>query len=139
VHRFLGSFLGLGLIHWAPGTFGTLGGVLLAWLLPDDRALAGAAALVFVAGLFLAREIPGKDPGWFVVDEVAAYMLMPIGLGRDWKILAASFVLFRVFDIAKPPPIKKVELIPGGWGVMLDDLVAAAYGYAVLRAVLWFV
>ena len=138
MHRLLGSFLGLGLVPWAPGTFGTLGGVLLAWLLPDDPVLAGAAAAGFVLGLVLARRMPGKDPGWFVLDEVAAYMLVPLGLGRDWTVLAGAFVLFRLFDILKPPPIRKLEFIPGGWGVMLDDLLAAAYAHAVLRLILWF-
>jgi phosphatidylglycerophosphatase A len=139
VHRFLGSFFGLGLVPWAPGTFGTLGGVLLAWLIPGDLPLVLAAAAVFVFGLVLANGLRTKDPGWFVVDEVAAYMLVPLGLGRDGWVLLGAFLLFRIFDIAKPPPIKRIELIPGGWGVMLDDLMAAAYAHAVLRLIVWFV
>ena len=114
-----------------------MGGVLLAWLLPNDVALAVAAAAVFVLGLLLAARMPGKDPGWFVLDEVAAYMLMPLGLGRGGLVLAAAFVFFRLFDITKPPPIKRVEKIGGGWGVMLDDLLAAAYAYPLLHLVLW--
>ena len=111
----------------------------MAWLLPGDLHLFLAAAAVFAIGLVLANGLRTKDPGWFVVDEVAAYMLVPLGLGRDGFVLAGAFVLFRIFDIAKPPPTKRLEFIPGGWGVMLDDLMAAAYAHAILRLVLWFV
>ncbi|MHC4408547.1 MAG: phosphatidylglycerophosphatase A family protein [Planctomycetota bacterium] len=138
MRRFLGSFFGLGLVPWAPGTFGTLGGVLLVWLLPGDLPLFLAAAVTFGIGVVLANGLRTKDPGWFVVDEVAAYMLVPLGLGRDGWVLAVAFVLFRIFDIAKPPPTKRLEFIPGGWGVMLDDLMAAAYAHAVLRLIVWF-
>jgi phosphatidylglycerophosphatase A len=139
VRRFLGSFFGLGLAPVAPGTFGTLGGVLLAWLLPGDLPLFLAAAVIFAFGVGLANGLRTKDPGWFVVDEVAAYMLVPLGLGRDGWVLAGAFVFFRIFDIAKPPPIKRLEFIPGGWGVMLDDTLAALYAHAVLRLIVWFV
>lgn len=111
----------------------------MAWLIPGDLPLVLAAAAVFVFGLVLANGLRTKDPGWFVVDEVAAYMLVPLGLGRDGWVLLGAFLLFRIFDIAKPPPIKRIELIPGGWGVMLDDLMAAAYAHAVLRLIVWFV
>jgi len=136
--RFLRSFFGLGLVPWAPGTFGTLGGVAIAVFLRSDAVLAGAAGVTFAAGLLLARGMPGKDPGWFVVDEVAAYLLVPIGLGRDWKVLLGAFCLFRLFDIWKPWPIRALESVPGGWGVMLDDVLAAVFAHAVLRLVLAF-
>ena len=139
--RFWGSCFGLGLSPWAPGTVGTLGGVLLASLLPNDLALAAAAVVVFMVGLLLAAKLPGSqahgDPGWFVLDEVAAYTLLPLGLGRGWVVLVAAFVFFRLFDITKPPPIKRIEMIGRGWGVMLDDLLAAAYAYPFVHLVLW--
>ena len=135
--RLLGSGLGLGLVPWAPGTFGTLGAVALAWLCPGDLALLGAAAAVFVVGQVLAARLGNADPGWFVLDEVAAYLLVPIGLGRGWLVWGGAFVFFRLFDIAKPWPIRKLERIPGGWGVMVDDLLAALYAHAALRVLLW--
>lgn len=139
MHRILGSFFGLGLVPWAPGTFGTLGGVLLAWLLPGDLHLVLAAAVTFGIGLWLAKGLSTKDPGWFVVDEVAAYMLVPLGLGRDGWVLLGAFVLFRIFDIWKPWPIRKIDHIPGAWALMLDDTLAALYAHALLRLIVWFV
>jgi phosphatidylglycerophosphatase A len=137
--RFLGSGLGLGLVPWAPGTFGTLGGVAIAWFCRTDLALLVAAAAVFVLGQVLAARLKGADPGWFVLDEVAAYLLVPIGLGRGWLVWGGAFAFFRLFDIAKPWPIRHLERIPGGWGVMLDDLLAAFYAHAALRLLLWLV
>jgi len=135
-YRLLGSGLGLGLIPFAPGTFGTLGGVLLAWLCPSDLALIATAAAVFTVGLLLAARLGGADPGWFVLDEVAAYLLVPLTLGRSWWVWGGAFLFFRVFDIAKPWPIRRLEKVPGGWGVMLDDLLAALYAHAALRLLL---
>jgi phosphatidylglycerophosphatase A len=134
--RFLGSFFGLGLIPFAPGTWGTLGGVVLAVLCPSDFALVAAAAAVFAVGLPLAARLKGADPGWFVLDEVAAYLLVPLTLGRSWWVWGGAFVFFRIFDIGKPWPIRRLERIPGGWGVMVDDLLAALYAHAALRLLL---
>ena len=122
------------MIPKAPGTWGTLGGVALAWALPNDMWLAVAAAVVFVVGLLLA---PKGDPGWYVLDEVAAYMLVPLTLGREWLVLGLAFVCFRIFDIAKPWPIRRVERVGGAWGIMLDDVLAAVYAHALLRCALW--
>jgi phosphatidylglycerophosphatase A len=135
--RLAGSGLGLGLIPVAPGTFGTLAGVALAVALPGDAALAAAAAFLLVAGVPLAsaadRPHAGRDPPLFVLDEVAGYLLCVIGLPRAWWCLAVAFVAFRVFDIAKPWPVRAAERLPGGLGVMADDVVAAAFAHVVLR------
>jgi phosphatidylglycerophosphatase A len=141
--RMLGSCFGLGLIPWAPGTFGTLGGVAIAWLLPDPIWLGAAALGLAFIGVPLAyaveRFFSKTDPQWFVLDEVAAYLFVLIGLPfqEPW-ILAAAFVAFRIFDITKPPPIKKFEELPHGIGVMADDLIAAVYAHLLLRVVLMF-
>jgi len=129
--RLVGSAFGLGLVPFAPGTFGTLAGVGIA-LLPGDVAIAGAAAAVFVLGLMLAD---ARDPGWFVLDEVAAFPLVVLGMPRPWWALALGFLAFRLFDIWKPWPIRRVERLPGRFGVMADDVVAAAYAHVVLRMV----
>jgi len=135
--RLLGSCFGLGLIPKAPGTFGTLGGVAIAWFLPDQRALLLTTLVVTVVGVGLAtlaeKHVGGTDPQWFVLDEVAGYLAVLIGLPfhEPW-LLAAAFVAFRLFDITKPWPIRKFEKLPGGWGVMADDLVAAFYAYALI-------
>lgn len=143
---FLATGAWIGLVPWAPGTFGTLWGVLLAWgigqieLVPL-RALV-IAALVAV-GIPLctvaARRMGGlKDPGAIVFDEIAAvpiaFFLIPI---EGWTVAGLGFLSFRLFDIAKPPPVKRFEKLPEGLGIMADDCVAAVYANLALRLVLW--
>jgi len=135
--RLLGSCFGLGLIPKAPGTFGTLGAVAIAWFLPDERALLITTMVVTVVGVGLAtlaeKHVGGTDPQWFVLDEVAGYLAVLIGLPfREPWVLAAAFVAFRLFDITKPWPIRKFEELPGGLGVMADDLIAAVYAHLLI-------
>lgn len=148
--RLLGTAFGLGLLPVAPGTWGTLAGVALALLagrLADadaqQLALVGLAFVVTVAGVPLARaaeeEAGKKDPGWFVLDEVAGYLVAVLGLPLRWPILLGAFVAFRVFDMAKPPPIRRLEKQAGGIGVLADDLMAGIYANVAVRVVLWFV
>lgn len=145
--RIVGSGFGLGLSPVAPGTCGTLLGVALAFLLPPIPWLVFAMAVFVVAGLSLARlaerQSGSDDPGWFVLDEVAGYLFticwVPLYRGVpeiSWQVILAGFVLFRLFDILKPWPIKRFELLPGGWGVMMDDLVAALYAAPLLFVLL---
>jgi len=134
------SFGGLGLAPVAPGTFGTLGGVLVAWLLcgtPNFLVSALVAALaLYVLGRAVApwaEAHAGKDPGFFVIDEVIGYLVTVAWVGAPTPLaLFVAFVVFRFFDIAKPPPVKRFERIPGGDGILLDDVVAGVYGLAVM-------
>lgn len=142
--RFLGSACGLGMLPFAPGTFGTLAGVGLAvvalWAPNPDVALLVFAAVVTLAGVPLARaaerEAGCEDPGWFVLDEVAGFLLAvaftPLA-ARTPFVLLAAFLAFRVFDIWKPWPVRQLEGFPGGWGVMADDLAAGVYANVVVQ------
>jgi phosphatidylglycerophosphatase A len=150
----------VGRMPFAPGTFGSLVGLPLslatgaaaAWL--ATRFGGGPAATValeaaLVAGLFLAgipictraaRLLGGKDPGPVVLDEAAAVPLVLLAVplvARGPATLAAAFVLFRLFDILKPPPIPQIERLPGGLGIMADDQAAAALAAACLAAARW--
>lgn len=129
---------GLGLLKPAPGTWGSLLGIPLAWGL--GRLDHQTAILIWLA-LFLlgvvacdaaARHFAKKDPGQCVIDEYVAMgliaILMPLGLFG----LLMMFAAFRLFDIWKPWPIKQFEKLPGGWGVMADDVVAALYATGLL-------
>ncbi len=131
----------LGLAPFAPGTFGTLGGVLIAWLLAGtERYLLWVllvAALLYALGRSLcawAEEDAGrKDPGSFVIDEVVGYLITVAWIdGPSVLALFTAFCAFRFFDIAKPPPIRRLEHLGGGHGIMIDDVMAGIYGLALV-------
>jgi len=135
------SFGFLGCSPFAPGTVGTLGGVLLAWLFArTDQYLVlsiVACVLLYAGGRALgdwSEQYAGKkDPGIFVVDEVIGYLVtMMWTTGPSLLGLGVGFFVFRFFDIAKPPPGRRMERIGGGDGILLDDVVAGAYGLIVM-------
>jgi phosphatidylglycerophosphatase A len=142
----LATGLGIGMIPVAPGTFGTLLGLPLAWvigILPGFRfqlaaVIAACLAAVLIVDIALRVLGRGKDPGCVVLDEIVAMPItfLMIPMTSLW-VVVAGFVLFRVFDIAKPPPARQLEQLPGGWGVMADDWAAAVYANLALRLLLW--
>ncbi len=131
---------GLGLAPKAPGTFGTLGGVAIAWLLRDtDPFLAwliAACVVLYLIGRALApwaEARSGKDPQFYVLDEVIGYLVTIAWVAPpSWVTLIVGFAVFRLFDITKPPPVRRFERIPGGDGILLDDVIAGLYGLAVM-------
>ena len=131
-----------------PGTCGSFAGMLLAPFVFLPLPYWGrvlALALLFVAGAAAgtrAERILGrKDPGEVVIDEVFGQWLTYLPFAAlEWPGLAAGFVLFRLFDMTKPPPVRASEnWLPGGWGVMLDDGMAALYAMPCLWALLRWV
>ena len=151
---FIATACGLGYIPVAPGTWGSLGGILLYFavhevfpptFVPDLRksfevpgwsaAWAGIPVMVVVAALGVwsattaARFWNVSDPQRVVIDEVSGqhltYLLALAPL--NWKYLLLGFILFRVFDIWKPFPARQAESLPGGWGIMSDDWIAGIY------------
>jgi len=90
--------------------------------------------LVFAVGCWASdAATDDKDPGYIVIDEVAAQFLVLVAVPLDWRFYGAGFALFRLFDIWKPFPIRRVErAVPGGLGIMLDDIVAAIYALILL-------
>ena len=133
---------GAGLSPWAPGTAGTLVAWLAAWL--AGPALATPEALALIAVLFAlgvwvcgvtGRHLGIPDHGSMVWDEIVAFLLVLAIIPATLAWQGAAFLLFRLFDIAKPPPIRWFEgRFKGGWGVMVDDLLAAAYTLVILAA-----
>jgi phosphatidylglycerophosphatase A len=111
-----------------------------AWLAPVAVAVAIAVTLFGIApSTVVARESGSKDPGFVVIDEVAGQMIALIGVPPHWKYLLASLILFRVFDIVKPFPLRRLEKLPGGTGIMMDDVGAGLYALVLLQAYLYFV
>lgn len=121
----------------APGTVGSALAVLILWVTPFSRVgLLVFFLAVTLVGTWAAhraeRVLGGKDPGAIVVDEVAGMTLAVLAFPRTPAVLAVGFVLFRLFDITKPFPAHTSQRIPGGVGVMVDDLIAGLYALAVL-------
>lgn len=141
--HWLASGFGIGLVPIAPGTFGSLPGLVLAWglvTLGGQVALAAGIVCVVLVGTWsahaLSQRLGLKDPGVIVVDEIAGQMVTVLGIHLSGSVLAAAFVLFRVFDVIKPPPARQLEALPGGIGIMADDLAAGVYANLALRAAL---
>jgi len=136
----VGTFFGAGLLKPGPGTYGSIAAVLLwfgaAHLLhPAPVALAIGTAIAALAATLVgipaativARESGREDPGHVVIDEVAGQLIALIAIPADWRHAALSLLLFRLFDILKPPPIRQFERIPEGTGIMLDDVAAGVF------------
>ncbi len=136
----ISSLFGAGLVPKAPGTFGTLASIPLIWLMHAAGPAGGGLLIVAVTGLSvwaagLAERALGRgDPGEVVADEAAGFMAALYMLPLSWAYLAAGFLLFRVFDILKPWPVRRAERLQGGAGVVADDLLAGIYTNLALRA-----
>ncbi|MFH0809591.1 MAG: phosphatidylglycerophosphatase A [Pseudomonadota bacterium] len=139
--NFLASGAFLGYIPVAPGTFGTLAGIplylALSWLHP----VAGVLGTLAVAGLAVpiagaAERLLGfKDPGFIVIDEIAGFLTAMLLIAPSVGTVAVGFALFRVFDILKPPPVRRMESLGGGLGIVADDIAAGIYANIILRLV----
>ncbi len=135
----LATWFGCGRVPKAPGTAGTVGAIPLYLLLArTGRAGVGLAAMVatFVgvwAASVVARQLASKDPQVVVIDEVAGFLVTMVPVRTlSWQAVVAGFVLFRLLDSLKPWPIRRAEMLPGGWGIVLDDVVAGVFGAAAM-------
>jgi phosphatidylglycerophosphatase A len=145
----VGTFFGIGTLPLAPGTWGSTATVLLWWLLayslpaayrlPLILALAVATIAVGIpAATQVARATGKKDPQQVVIDEVAGQLITLIGAPVHWKAMLAGLILFRVFDMWKPAPVRNLESLPEGAGIVLDDVAAGLYGLIVMQLLLRF-
>ncbi|HUC10208.1 MAG TPA: phosphatidylglycerophosphatase A [Stellaceae bacterium] len=140
----IATWFGIGLIPLAPGTWGALAALPIGWMIRGRwgaPGLAAAFAAVFVGGCWAAGAVANasgvQDPGAVVVDEVAGLWLVLLAAPPEPSAWALAFLLFRLFDIWKPWPVRWADLrVRGGFGIMLDDILAAGYAFAVLAAVL---
>jgi len=138
----------------APGTWGSLLPVGLFLVIhhfwPNIGVLLAVLAMLTILSSISCVVLAGsaekiankKDPGWIVIDEVAgqSVALLPAAFAGENILLicAAAFILFRIFDILKPWPIRNAEKLPGGFGILLDDILAGICAAAVLTAILLF-
>ncbi len=138
----LATWFGVGLLPFAPGSWGSLAALPLAWLLHmawGPAAVAGVGTALFFAGCWASTAVlrrgGGDDPSYIVIDEVAAQLLVLSLVPADPLYYAVGFFAFRVFDVLKPWPVGWADrAIKGGFGVMFDDVLAAVYSGAVLIA-----
>jgi phosphatidylglycerophosphatase A len=143
------TLFGIGRLHPGPGTWGSAATVLvwaaLAHALPNavrTPAAIGMAIFVVLLGIPAATQVSRasarKDPQFVVIDEVAGQLIALAAVPLAWKTLLAGFILFRVFDILKPPPVRQLERLPEGTGIVLDDVAAGIYAFAVMQLLLHF-
>ena len=145
----IATFFGIGRMRPGPGTWGSVTTVLL-WaalahaLAPPLRTPVVAALAIFVmlvgipAATQVARASGSKDPQYVVIDEVAGQLIALIAVPLAWKTFLTGFILFRAFDIVKPPPVRQLERLPEGSGIVLDDVAAGIYAFVGMQLLLHF-
>jgi len=138
------TFFGAGLGKPGPGTYGSVAALLL-WAVAGIGLHANPQTLQFLmlGGIFLsialgvpaatiaARESGRHDPGFVVIDEVAGQWITLLFSPADWRHGLIALVLFRLFDITKPFPVRRLERLPEGWGIVFDDVAAGLYALGV--------
>jgi len=146
------TFFGAGRLKPGPGTWGSAAALALwaayACLVhPGPAGLAGALgvgiALSLIVGIpaatIVAREAGVEDPQFVVIDEVAGQWVALLFSPADWRHGLTAFVLFRLFDMTKPFPIRRLERLPEGWGIVIDDVAAGLYALAIASLLrIWF-
>src|SRR6476646_4152694 len=144
------TFFYIGYMKPGPGTYASAVTVVLWWaaahLIPANwlsLAALGVAVLITLLGIppstVVARESGREDPGFVVIDEVAGQMIALIGAPATWNYLIAGLILFRIFDILKPFPLRRLENLPEGTGIMMDDVGAGLYALLLLQLWIHFV
>lgn len=145
--EYLSTLFGIGLFPKAPGTAGTLFAAIVYFVLPDVWFSSFWGIIAFLAVIILGSLISvffiskaeiglGHDSGKIVIDEFWGYMIAVIFLPKTLLVIFLAFVLFRIFDIFKPEPVNVLQKLPGGWGVMADDIMAGIYLNIVLQIII---
>ncbi len=145
----IATFCGIGRLRPGPGTWASVATVVLwaaaaHFLAPAQQTPVAifAAILVTLIGIpaatVVARGSGVKDPQFVVIDEVAGQLIALIAVPLAWKTFAAGLILFRAFDIVKPPPVRQLERLPEGTGIMLDDVAAGILALIVMHLLLHF-
>jgi len=145
----IATFCGIGRLHPGPGSWASATTVVLwaaiAHLTPPllrtplTIALALLVTLIGIpAATRVARASATKDPQFVVIDEVAGQLIALIAVPLVWKTLLAGFILFRAFDIIKPPPVRQLEKLPEGTGIVLDDVAAGIFAFVAMHLLLHF-
>jgi phosphatidylglycerophosphatase A len=144
LNRLIATFFGIGLIPLAPGTWASLVAAPCFYpLLGRPFLLAGFLVVLYFLGVYactqMEKELREKDPSSAVIDEVLGMGVALVGIPHQWPFVIMAVILFRLFDIWKPYPIRSLEKLPGGWGIMTDDLLAGLYANIWIQIGVWAV
>lgn len=142
--KFLGSGFYTGYLPFITGTFGSIAGLIIYWIPGFEKAyiIIPAIIIFFGYGVFVGtkfEKLYGKDPSECTIDEVVGMWLSLLFLPKTITISIISFVIWRVLDIIKPFPARKLEGLNGGLGIMIDDVVCGIYTLIIVRIIISFV
>ena len=138
--RFVATFFYLGKLPFAPGSWGSLGALLLWLLLPVTFSVhLSALMIIFILGVYssnkMAKYLNNHDPSEVVIDEVVGMGISLFMLPHSFGLYLLAFILFRIFDIFKPLFIYRIQSLSGGWGIMLDDVLAGLFTFALVNGI----
>lgn len=149
VAKAISTGLGLGYAPLGPGTMGALAITIVYWFIPLDNLwyfiflVLGITLIGVYSSSITEKEMQSNvgdqnfhDPGIIIIDEIAGMLVTLIAIPKEFKYLVIAFILFRFFDIVKPFPIKKVEKLKAGWGIMMDDVVSGIFANVLLRVII---
>lgn len=134
------TFFGIGYFPWGPGTMASLAGIVIAWF---SGSLFIPLVMIFMALGFSVtapaiRVLKSGDPSSFVIDEVVGVMIAAASIPHTWQFYAAAFILFRIFDIAKPWPISVIQKSKLPRAIMGDDILAGLFANILIQGYLYF-
>ena len=140
IWRFVATFFYLGKLPFAPGSWGSLGALLLWLLLPVTFSVhLSVIIILFVLGVYsssrMAKYLDDHDPSEVVIDEVVGMGISLFMLPHNFLLYLLSFILFRIFDILKPSFIYRIQNLSGGWGIMLDDVLAGLLTFTIVKGI----
>jgi phosphatidylglycerophosphatase A len=145
VVAFLATGLGFGFIRPYSGSWGSIPAVILAWAilrLGNDWLFVASTLGMIAAAVWVSAQAEGlfgRDSGRIVIDEFAGVFVCFLGLPTHWHTMIPLFILFRIIDVVKPPPCRRLERLASGWGVVADDIAAGIYTNVLVRVlvVVW--
>ncbi|MEJ2637533.1 MAG: phosphatidylglycerophosphatase A [Calditrichia bacterium] len=142
INYILATGLGTGFSPVAPGTAGSILAVLVLYFVPpfSPWLLLAILFVLFWIGVYTGGELEkelGEDPSIVVIDEVVGMGISLLFIPHDWRLFLIAFALFRLFDILKPPPVDQSQQLPGGLGIMIDDVLAGIYALAGVHILRW--
>ncbi len=141
--KLLGSGFFSGFFPVAPGTAGSIAALALYWFIPgfEQWYILGGISLLFLAiGIYCAQKLEdalGPGPPVVVIDEMVGMWISLIAVPKGLLLVLSAFLVFRIFDIIKPPPARQFDKMPGGFGIMMDDVAAGIYANIVIRMIIF--